>query len=196
MQFRIFINLCNIYIIYVKEAVYNGWKGNHGIKKQSAVLACGNDLDVTDNESCRRHDTHLLGTSNLNERLENLTAGDDPEFNAMLYGDSAYPNLSRICCSVGGVGSLLFDAGMNGVRESVEWSYKEIHENWTILKNKKNFKMLVENGWEKANNLMDLCWIFNNALNCMNHNQISQWFQCPPPSFESYTAAGPRVPVE
>lgn len=40
---------------------------------------------------------------------------------------------------------------------------------------------------------MDLCLILTNALNCMNHNEISQFFQCPPPTFEVYVSGGPRI---
>lgn len=82
---------------------------------------------------------------------------------------------------------------MNGVRESEEWNYCIVEANWKLYSQKNRFKLLLPDGWNKAENLLDLCFLFNNALNCMNHNQISQWFKCEPPTFEVYTSEGPRM---
>lgn len=82
---------------------------------------------------------------------------------------------------------------MNGVRESEEWTYRDVGVNWKLYRQRSNWKLLVPDGWQKSENLLDLCFLFNNALNCMQHNEISQWFQCPPPSFEIYVSNGPRM---
>jgi hypothetical protein len=64
------------------------------------------------------------------------------------------------------------------------------HSIWRVIGRKNAFHLLT--GFETADDLMKLCFTFNNAWNTMNHNETSQWFRCPPPSFEVYTAEGPR----
>jgi hypothetical protein len=178
------------YPYLVQEAFYNGWKKCHGIKKQSIGMANGMAFQVSKGYSCRRHDLHLLVESDINDRLVELTSERPPEEHFSCYGDSAYPHQYRTTCNRDGDEYTELNKAMNGCRESIEWMYRDLTQYWRIIGKKHTFQLLT--GFERADNIIDLCFTLNNAWNCMNHNETSQWFQCPPPSFEAYTAEGPR----
>jgi DDE superfamily endonuclease len=173
------------YPYIVQEAFYNGWKKCHGIKKQSIGLANGMAFQVSKGYSCRRHDLHILDESNVDARLVELTSENPPSEQFTCYGDSAYPQMQRISCKRDGDEHVALNSAMNGCRESIEWMYGDLSRYWKVIGKKNAFHLLTD--FEKANDLIDLCFQFNNAWNAMNHNQASQWFQCPPPSFEFYT---------
>jgi DDE superfamily endonuclease len=145
---------------------------------------------VSKGYSCRRHDLHILDESDIYARLVELTSERPADEHFTCYGDSAYPQMQRITCKREGEEHSDFNAAMNGCRESIEWMYGDLTRYWKVISRKNAFHLLT--GFKKADNLIDLCFQLNNAWNTMNHNQASQWFQCPPPSFEQYAAAGPR----
>jgi hypothetical protein len=59
---------------------------------------------------------------------------------------------------------------------------------WKLVASKDILKLL--DGFVNCDNLLDLCFIFNNAYNCMNGNETSQWFGLLPPTIEVYTSQG------
>lgn len=81
-------------------------------------------------------------------------------------------------------------AGMNSCRESIEWMYRDIKVMWAITSSKYKLKLLED--FVQNDNLIETCFIFSNALNCMNGNETSQFFNTRPPSFATYTSLGPR----
>jgi hypothetical protein len=171
------------YPYLIQEAYYNGWKKAHGIKKQAIGLANGMAFQVSEGYSCRRHDLHLLGESDVDDRLFDLTLRDASSEQYTCFGDSAY-QLHR-----DGDEYSDYNKAMNGCRELIEWMFRDLCQYW-----KKNaFKLLL--GFEKADNLIDLCFNFGNAWNAMNCNLCSQWFECRPPSIYDYTSNGPRENV-
>ena len=175
---------------HVQRAFYNKWARKHGIKKQSCCLSNGMALHIGTGFSCRRHDLHLLRESNLNEMLTNLYVGDNPEDHYQIYGDSAYIIMQNITCAadIDQFGDIR--AGMNACRESIEWMYRDLKIMWAITSTKYKLKLLNE--FTQVDNVIDACFIFNNAWNCMNGNETSQWFRTPPPSFATYTELGPN----
>lgn len=182
------------YPFLVQEALYNGWKKCHGIKKQSIGMANGMAFHVSKGYSCRRNDLHVLNETNIDDRLVELTIGNPPAERFTCYGDSAYPMSQRISCRRDGEEFTELNKAMNGCRESIEWMYRDVTQYWKIIQTKRTFRLLT--GYEKADNIIDLCFQFNNAWNTMNHNECSQWFDCAPPTFEVYTGNGPRAEVE
>ena len=175
---------------HVRRAFYNKWARKHGIKKQSCCLSNGMALHIGTGFSCRRHDLHLLRESNLNEMLTNLYVGDNPEDHYQIYGDSAYIIMRNITCAanIDQFGDIR--EGMNACRESIEWMYRDLKIMWAITSTKYKLKLLNE--FTQVDNVIDACFIFNNAWNCMNGNETSQWFRTPPPSFATYTELGPN----
>ena len=79
---------------------------------------------------------------------------------------------------------------MNGCRETIEWIYRDLFQYWKVTTIKSTFTLLT--GYKRADNIIDLCFILNNAYNTMNHNECSQWFSLAPPSFETYVSQGRR----
>jgi DDE superfamily endonuclease len=123
------------YSYLVQEAMYNGWKKCHGIKKQSIGLSNGMAFHVSKGYSCRRHDLHLLvdillhlleDKSDINDRLVELTSEHPPAEHFSCYGDSAYPQQDRICCKRDGDEFTELNKAMNGCRESIEWMYRDL----------------------------------------------------------------------
>jgi hypothetical protein len=175
---------------FVQRGFYNHWAKKHGIKKQSACLANGMTLDVGVGFSCRRNDVFLLRESNMNNRLIDLTADLPPEEHYMCYGDSAYPIMARITSAADDELFGYISGGMNSCRESIEWNYRDIKIMWRITSSKYELHLLE--GFRTVDNMIDLAFIFNNAWNCMNGNECSQFFRSQPPSFATYTSLGPR----
>ena len=58
---------------------------------------------------------------------------------------------------------------MNSCRENIEWMYRDLKIMWAITSSKYKLKLLED--FVQTDNLFDTCWIFSNALNCMNGNE-------------------------
>lgn len=85
-------------------AFFQGYVGIHALKKQTCTLLNGCNLHVSEIFSGRRNDLHLLAETDIDTRLRTLTQNGPPELHFMLYGDSAYPILSRITHAIAGPG--------------------------------------------------------------------------------------------
>ena len=120
------------YPYLVQEAMYNGWKKCHGIKKQSIGLANGMAFQVSKGYSCRSHDLHLLDKSDINDRLVELTSERPPAEHCSCYGDSAYPQQDRICCKRDGNKFSELNEAMNGCRKSIEWMHRDLTQYWRV----------------------------------------------------------------
>ena len=71
---------------------------------------------------------------------------------------------------------------MSGVRITVVWIFKEVKMQFTVLDYKRKMKLL-----ESLVGLLFLCCMFlTNCRNCVYPNQISQYFDCAPPTVEEY----------
>ena len=102
-----------------------------------------------------------------------------------MYGDSAYVHavdVSHIAAKyVNATGELAqTNECMSSCRECIEWHYGELISQWKMIDFSKGLKLRY----------MDVpCMILNamllrNAYACMNGNKTSEYFNCPPPSFE------------
>ena len=104
------------------------------------------------------------------------------------FGDSAYPHMSRITSRNNVDLFNEINAGLNGCRITIEWMFRDLTIMWKLVASKDILKLL--GGFVQCDNLIDLCFIFCNAHNCMNSNEISQWFEMMPPTFTVYTSQG------
>ena len=167
--------------LLVQESFYSGWVCVHGIKKQGMGMANGMAFNVSKGYSCRRHDMHLLADTDMNSKLEEAT-------DYMCFGDSAYPHMTRITSRNNVDEFEDINRALNGCRISIEWMFRDIAVFWKLVTKKDILKLLE--GFIKCDNLIDLCFIFSNAHNCMNGNETSQWFGLLPPTFTVYTSQG------
>lgn len=167
--------------LLVQESFYSGWARVHGVKKQGMGMANGMAFNISKGYSCRRHDMHLLGDTDMNSKLEEVT-------DFMCFGDSAYPHMSRITSRNNLDEFEDINRALNGCRISIEWMFRDIAVFWKLVAMKDILKLL--DGFINCDNLIDLCFIFNNAHNCMNGNETAQWFGLKPPTFPVYTSQG------
>ena len=167
--------------LLVQESFYSGWARVHGIKKQGMGMTNGMAFNVSKGYSCRRHDMHLLGDTDMNSKLEEAT-----EY--MCFGDSPYPHMTRITSRNNVEEFEDINRALNGCRISIEWMFRDIAVLWKFVTTKDILKLL--DGFINCDNLIDLCFTFSNAHNCMNGNEIAQWFGLLPPTFAVYTSQG------
>ncbi|CAM9718435.1 unnamed protein product, partial [Phaeothamnion confervicola] len=73
---------------------YNGHHRLHGLKFQGVMNPNGIVSDMYGSVVGRRHESHLLARSNLNNRMATAQAGNPRQYK--IYGDAAYPMLSHI----------------------------------------------------------------------------------------------------
>ena len=66
--------------------------------------------------------------------------------------------------------------------------FRDIAVLWKFVTTKDILKLL--DGFINCDNLIELCFMFGNAHNCMNGNEIAQWFGLSPPTFAVYTSQG------
>ena len=75
-----------------------------------------------------------------------------------------------------------FNKPMSSVRISVEWIFKEVKMQFTVMEFKRKMKLV-----ESPIGLMFLCCMFlSNCRNFIYPNQISHYFNCRPPTLENY----------
>jgi hypothetical protein len=126
-------------------AFYTGYKKKHRLKNQSTGAANGFCVHSTRAYSCRRHDVHLFRDLELNVSLSELTY-------LMLFGDSAYPELSNITSGFGLIMTVLMKKALSGCRESIEWMYRDLNIYWKIM-DRPNLMVLL-NGYQRASNII------------------------------------------
>ena len=103
-----------------------------------------------------------------------------------LYGVSGYNG--RVYLEVPLQGAQLnenhksFNMAISKSRVTVEWMFKEIKMFWTTMDYKRKLRILQAPSAALYFSGMVLC----NIRNCMYPNEISQYFQCPPPRLDEF----------
>jgi len=127
----------------------------------------------------------MLADSKLLDQLERnafSTAGRP----LCLYGDPAYP--LRVHLQGPYKHAVLtplqeaFNTSMSGVRESVEWLFRDIVEYFKFIDFKKNLKIQLSS----VGKYYIVCAIFRNALTCLYGNYTSTFFDLEPPTLQEY----------
>jgi len=163
----------------VQQAWWTGWKKLHGMKWQTVILANGMDFQVYGPLSVRAHDRDTLRLSFIEELLALLQA-DDPFF-FRIYGDSAYSVTEII-----GVGE---GRGMSSVRETVEWSYKDVKVLWKYC----DYRHVLHLRNQPVAKIFFVCMLLRNAYVTLHGSQISEYMFMLPPTFEEWVAQGPSA---
>jgi hypothetical protein len=124
--------------------------------------------------------------------LQDLQAGQDLQY--VIYGDSAYivvvdthirarydnrPNTAR---------QTLENLSMSSCREVIEWDYGDVGVMWGLVDYKKVLKMRKM----PVAKMYLTAMILRNAHNTMNGSNTALYFELQPPTFEVWTAVGPR----
>ena len=130
-------------------------------------------------ESVRHNDSFTLDDSNIEQRFEALQAGDP--FFFKIHGDSAYVN--GVVLATGG------GRGMASVRESIEWTYKDLKTLWKYM----DYRHVLQLRKQPIAKIFFVCMLLRNALVTMHGSQSVEYFVCLPPSFEEWCSQGPSA---
>ena len=163
----------------IQEAWYNGWKKLHGMKWQTVILANGMDLNVYGPLSVRRNDLTALDKSNIERNLREIF--DDDEIVYIMFGDSAFIVSEMMATNESYPGR-----GMSSVREIIEWSYKDVKQQWKYC----DYKHILQLRKQPVAKIFFLCLLFRNAYVTLHGSQAAEYFTMLPPSLEQWTSQG------
>lgn len=163
----------------VQQAWWTGWKKLHGMKWQSITMANGMDFEIWGPVSVRHPDAYTLNHSKIEEKLEQCQQGNNLQFK--IHGDSAYFDDEYLATGGG--------RGMASVRESIEWSYKDLKNTWKVCE----WKICLKLKNQPIAKMMLVCFILKNVLTTFYGCQTAEYFQCMPPTFDDYISQGPRA---
>ena len=163
----------------LQEAWYSGWKKLHGMKWETVILANGMDLHVFGPESVRHNDLFMLDHSGIEQKMRDLQAGR--LFFYRVFGDSAYVN-SDVLGSGGG-------RGMASVRETVEWSYKDLKVLWKYC----DYRHVLKVRKQPVAKIIFVCMLLRNAHVTMCGAQGGEYLDMLPPTFEDWVSQGPSA---
>lgn len=113
-----------------------------------------------------------------------------------LYGDPAYPISPWLSAPFGSYllqtgAEARFNRRMSSARIAVEWGFGKIKNNWAYLDFKKGMKPYqsdIQKYWPVAQ-------ILTNCHTCIYGSQTANYFDCRPPSVETYLAMGANLPI-
>ena len=176
------------------ESVYSGHKRFHGLKYQSLLAPDGMFLDMYGPVEGRIHDVTMLAESKLEQRLWRplrdawLALGGAPRF--CIFGDGAYKRSEIMMSSYLRVGrrnttlQKQMNEWMSQTRARVEWGFAIVLKKFPLLHRLKSRRAGARQTpvalWWQA------CVLLSNFHNCYSPNQVSQHFECRPPTIRNY----------
>lgn len=172
-----------------QRAFYNGHKRKHAIKFQGIVTPDGIVVDLFGPELGTRHDVHLLNESGvLLTLVDNMNNAEGEPY--VMYGDPAYGMSTHLNCpySAESYGPLTaamleFNKRMSACRVTVEWVFKEMTGKCAFVSMRNQQKYLLS----PVGVQYKVATLLSNIHSCLNGgNEISQYFDCPPPSLVEY----------
>jgi nuclease HARBI1 len=122
---------------YFQKLMYSGHKHCHGIMFQSIVTLDGLFASMYGPVNGNRHDSFLLSTSGLLEKLQAFMPDLPGTVVFSLYGDPAYSQSIYIFGGyknpLNGSTHVLWNTTMSKVCEEVEWGFANILSQWSFL---------------------------------------------------------------
>lgn len=175
-----------------QRIVFNGWKRSHCFAFQSTTTPDGIHIHLYGPVEGRRHDATVYKQSGLAALLDQHAFAPDGE-PLVIYGDPAYALGPHLICPFKGIvlpdNQQAFNTEMSRVREAVEWGFADVTRQWAFLRSRQKILLEPIGLWYFIGTLLA------NARNCIYPNQISTYFDCPPPTLEEYFVGDP-LPAE
>ena len=166
-----------------QREVFNGHKRVHALKFQSIVTPNGLIAHLYGPMPGRRHDAALLNASGvLTYMQQHMQVNGQP---LCVYGDSAYPISAQVQRPFRGhltQQQQQFNTAMSGVRQCVEWGFKDVITNWAFLDFEKNLKLFLS----PVGKLYVVAVLLTNCHTCLYGNQTSDFFGLKPPTLDEY----------
>jgi hypothetical protein len=155
-----------------QRAWYNSYYGNHGQKFQGVVAPNGMFLQMYGPVSIRVHDSPLVDSSGLNDKLAWLSQHSGVTIKAL--GDSAYPRRSH----------LLKHASyrMAQKRICVEWAFGKMQQTFAVT----DFEAHLQVYLNRPARTYLVCTILCNMHTCCYGSLTGRYFRCRAPSLEDY----------
>ncbi len=169
-----------------QREAYNGHKRTHAIKFQSVLSPDGLIIDLHGPEAGKRHDAYLFAVSGLQQVLEEHCVDGVDGVPYMWYGDPAYPRSAHLGMPFMGAllapGQADFNRRMSAVREAVEWGFGKVTQYFRYIDFKPGLKVLLS----PVGKYYRIAVLLANSHTCLNGSQVSEYFDCHPPTLEDY----------
>jgi nuclease HARBI1 len=169
-----------------QKAAYSGHKRCHGIKFQNVTTPDGYIAHLFGPIAGSRHDSYMLGESQIRDKLEAAMPGNDGQPVYAMYGDPAYPQSQYLLGGVAGAAAGSIEAkwnkAMSRARICVEWTFGEVGKVFRSLSLKQGmqvYRVPVAKYYYAAVFLL-------NCRNCMYGGQTADYFGCDPLDLDDY----------
>lgn len=168
-----------------QKACYSGHKRAHCLVYLTITTPDGLILYMYGPEEGRRHDMTLYRKSNLDEVMQHSLMIEGEQF--YVYGDNGF--VMRPWMQIGFAPSLagpyesMYNSAMSSAREAVEWSYKDLKQNFVS----NDFRRQLKVRKAPIALMYRASAVLWNMKVCMNHGgEVSTYFQCTPPTLDQY----------
>ena len=181
---------------YHQRQMYNGHKHFHGLKYQAVMLPNGlfghlfGPIEGRHNDAFALIESRLMDDCALHARLPDEPEGGEngstePHF-LQLFGDPAYGLNRQIISPFPKPGRTdnqqEWNTQMSKVRIEVEHGFALVTNIWRFLGVKQKHRVFQS----PVGRYYRVGVLLANALACLHPNQVSQYFDCTPPSLEDY----------
>lgn len=167
-----------------QRCVYNGHKRKHALKFQAITTPDGLCAHLYGPEVGGRHDMFLYAESDIERFLKDILVIEGRQY--VVYGDSGYSvrEFLEIPYSGGHMTAWesAFNKAMSKVRITVEWYFKEVKSLWSFVDCKRRLRVLQM----PVGMMYQAAVLLTNFRNCLEPNEISQYFNCRPPNLQEY----------
>jgi len=155
------------------------------MKYQSVVTPNGIMLRLDGPFNGRRHDSAIVHFSSLIEDCSINLESNGKSY--AIYGDSGYANQKYIKVGYKNRKRLTqaqktFNSDMSALRVSVEYGFGKVITLFAFCDFKKNQKLLLQD----LKRQYQAAAILTNCHTCLNGSQVSDYFNCSPPTLEEY----------
>lgn len=171
-----------------QRVYYSGHKHYHGFKYQGVISPDGIFSSFFGPVVGSRGDWYLFGKSGLEEKIERLFEGDAGNI-LYIYGDPAYHGSQA---TMGAYrrpprrqltqAQKEFNRQMSKNRVSVEHGFGHVQKKWM----RNSFHLTLRVGSTPVASYYLAAALLSNFMTCLRGNQISEAFQCEPPTLEEY----------
>lgn len=169
----------------LQRVVYNGHKRVHALKFQSIAAPNGLVANLFGPVEGRRHDSGMLGDSNILPRLVQICNRPN-QTPLCIYGDLAYPLREQLQTPFRSLNLTQeqkdYNKAMSKCRIGVEWVFGEITTYFSFMDFKRNLKI----GLSPIGKMYSVCALLTNARTCLYKSQSSSYFNVDPPSLWDY----------
>jgi hypothetical protein len=175
-----------------QRPLYSGYAGGHCFKFQSVTTPDGLTTSCDGPHLGSIGDWRMWHESGIEEKLQAMFSRLQINDMLYIYGDPAYGSAYGVIGSyrrTGGVPArplspeqLASNRAMAKVRISVEQVFGLNVRMWAY----NNFKYGMRAGHSPVGALYLVAVLLVNIQTCLRGNQVSEWFQCTPPSLDEY----------